>query len=1083
MRGSYVGTWRLPALLLALLAVALLGTLTSAQTAEPVGAEPVANFYATPKALPINETITFISNSTDADGSIVNHTWTFEDDTKAYGPTTTRIFRYPGNYTVTLAVTDDDGNQAEIGQRVIITAGGTPEQPALRVLRMLPNWLYWVMPLLVSGILYYLSYAVLSRGQPAVYNLVFFLLFATSATKSMAEAFAWASIDTLPGMNRFLVLVASLAGHLLIPLFLWFVSVFPRPIVPWLIKGRRGAIALVLAAPFMANSIYGFATGTGGWVPASTATLAFNVFASLVAIASLGLLVYHAKETDSEEERRRIRLLTWSFFIIVFSTLVLTGLQIAHGLYGQWGNAVAAGAIMEFWRAFGLIIAPFFEVVAATLLMYGILRYQLMGIESILVKATRSTLTALLVPATFVITSNSLEELFQRTALRDMKFGFIVAGFVSTFLMVPIQKWTTFLVHRLFPGALTAGPEEESRRRMEIYETQLRYCLLDGALTPKETALMLRLRDSSQVTADEIRRVAAAFPTVDVATLLRPEEIAPPPPPPRPPPRVVSNEAALEAALAGANAAPVLPKSSVPLPLHTTLLPLPAHIVAETPFGVVVRVVDALGRPVPGLGPMVTIVKSAGPATGALSGNTARPARDGIAAFDDLYLTAPGDYTLSVAVSGVAQSPSAGIVAIPTPARLVFHEIPSTLQAGIPFAAIVRVMDSGGRLVTDARTFISLVKASGPLAGQLRGVTSGHSIDGELTIANLTIDRAGSYRLVADAKGYEAGTSRALLVRAAAPANLAFAPLPDEMHAGLPFVVKVRVLDEFGNLAALPGGKVRLVKVQGPETGAVGGTVEATVVGGVATFAEVTLSENGSWVLAAEARGLPDAGSPSLLVVPPPGKLTFASMPEEVASRAPFEILVHVLDPQGKLQADSEEAVTIARLSGPEQGALEGTLIQHAVNGVARFTDLTFDRAGRYTLTATAPGFPTTVGRSMRTVAGPPSAIAFASVPRSATPGVPFQVVVRLQDAAGNLVAGLGSRAKVAIAQAPGNAALGGTWDRPFVGGVAIFDDLTVPLSGEYIFLAETAGVEPQLSPPVRIEALAPAPEPRRDPA
>jgi PKD repeat protein len=70
---------------------------------------PEADFDVVSCDLPAN-TCTFDSDSTDPDGSIVDYEWQFGDGTTASGsPTETHTFPGNGTYSVTLAVTDDDG--------------------------------------------------------------------------------------------------------------------------------------------------------------------------------------------------------------------------------------------------------------------------------------------------------------------------------------------------------------------------------------------------------------------------------------------------------------------------------------------------------------------------------------------------------------------------------------------------------------------------------------------------------------------------------------------------------------------------------------------------------------------------------------------------------------------------------------------------------------------------------------------------------------------------------------------------------------------------------------------------------------
>src|ERR1041385_4878070 len=67
---------------------------------------------------------------------------------------------------------------------LIPTAAAQSDAPSAA----LPGWLYWTMPLLVSTILLLIGALVLVKGQPVIYNTVFFLLCAASSLKGYTEA-------------------------------------------------------------------------------------------------------------------------------------------------------------------------------------------------------------------------------------------------------------------------------------------------------------------------------------------------------------------------------------------------------------------------------------------------------------------------------------------------------------------------------------------------------------------------------------------------------------------------------------------------------------------------------------------------------------------------------------------------------------------------------------------------------------------------------------------------------------------------------------------------------------------------------
>jgi PKD repeat protein len=80
---------------------------------------PLAAFRAAPK----NETLNVnASGSSDADGTIVAHSWEWGDGSRGMGAKASHLYGNPGTYTVRLVVTDDDGATGTTTQRVVITA-------------------------------------------------------------------------------------------------------------------------------------------------------------------------------------------------------------------------------------------------------------------------------------------------------------------------------------------------------------------------------------------------------------------------------------------------------------------------------------------------------------------------------------------------------------------------------------------------------------------------------------------------------------------------------------------------------------------------------------------------------------------------------------------------------------------------------------------------------------------------------------------------------------------------------------------------------------------------------------------------
>jgi hypothetical protein len=468
--------------------------------------DPVVSFEMEPAAPWAGDVVTLTSTAT-AQGVITNWTWDFDDGTFGYGETVEHVFQ-AGSYNIGLTVVDDQGRSATyVSPFAYEIPARDPVPDSQETASGLPLWMFWVMPFLVSLILFSLAYLVIAKGQPAIYNHVFFLFYMTSGLKSLGEAAA-VLLVTSPGPQGVVEHGVALCGYVLIAIFLWFVLVFPRPIVPWFRQGRRGAVTLLLAVPFALNEFM-------GWVPAARAANLFNVYAVLVAITSLALLWVHSRETDSQEERSRIRWLSATFLILLLSTVVITVLHIMLSGAGDAGSADRTRSLAALTAVTILIAVPALEIVAAMILLYAILRYQVLGIDRIMVRITRGTVFALTVPSLFIVISNSIEQLFQVTVLKGVRFDFIIAGFVSSLLMFPVQKWITFLMHRIFPG-FADDEAAEAQRRVEIFEAQLRYHLLDGALKPSEVDRLRRLATTIGLRDTELRSVAMRFPGIDV---------------------------------------------------------------------------------------------------------------------------------------------------------------------------------------------------------------------------------------------------------------------------------------------------------------------------------------------------------------------------------------------------------------------------------------------------------------------------------------------------------------------------------------------------------------------------------------
>lgn len=116
------------------------GASVSTSKTVSVNEAPEPAFSYSPTIPNVDESVTFDADeSTDSDGSIDRLEWDFDDDgeIEATGMQVTHAFSQPGDYRVSLSVTDDDGTSRTVSQTVSVNDGPiaafsfSPEQPGI----------------------------------------------------------------------------------------------------------------------------------------------------------------------------------------------------------------------------------------------------------------------------------------------------------------------------------------------------------------------------------------------------------------------------------------------------------------------------------------------------------------------------------------------------------------------------------------------------------------------------------------------------------------------------------------------------------------------------------------------------------------------------------------------------------------------------------------------------------------------------------------------------------------------------------------------------------------------------------------
>jgi sugar lactone lactonase YvrE/Tol biopolymer transport system component len=295
----------------------------------------------------------------------------------------------------------------------------------------------------------------------------------------------------------------------------------------------------------------------------------------------------------------------------------------------------------------------------------------------------------------------------------------------------------------------------------------------------------------------------------------------------------------------------------------------PVAAAAGSPFAVTVTAEDANGNPDPSFGGTVTLAVGPGSPPGTfLGGPTSVVAVNGTATFSGLQLTQAGSYTLTATTANLLGGFSAPfLVSAGTPAQLALT-LPSAATAGSPFTVTVAVQDAQGNTVPSFNGPVSIGLGANPTGATLSGTTPVNAVNGVATFL-LTLDKAGSgYTLTAGAGASLTATSLPLAVGGVTATQLGVDE-PAFALAGVPFTVTVTAEDSGGNPVPSFNGPVTLaLGPASPAGAALGGTLTAQAVNGVATFAGLTLATPGTgYTLAASAGTLSGTGPPPLAVL------------------------------------------------------------------------------------------------------------------------------------------------------------------------------------------------------------------------
>lgn len=429
------------------------------------------------------------------------------------------------------------------------------------------------------------------------------------------------------------------------------------------------------------------------------------------------------------------------------------------------------------------------------------------------------------------------------------------------------------------------------------------------------------------------------------------------------------------------------------------------------PQPLVVRVTDNFGNPRSG----VTVNFAVGTGAGTIGAPSATTDAAGLASTTWTLGAAVGVQSV-IATSGTLTGSPLTFTATATAGaatQVVITTQPvASWTAGVSGPSIVaQVRDANGNVATTHTGAVQLSLLTSPSGATITGTTSVVPVNGVATFAGLSFTKAGSYTLQVTGTGLNTVTSSGFTVVAGAAS--AFTRFSGEGQTGtvgqaLAQPLQVLVSDLFGN--PIVGTTVGFAVTSGGGSVTTSATTNAS---GVASAIWTLGLTGGTQTVNATLAGV--AGSPltftATAVAGAATQLVVRTQPPTTITSGvnTASIQVEARDANGLLATGFGGLVTISVETGPTGGAFLGTTSGAAIGGIASISGFSMDKAGTYTIRASATGLSGAVSNSVTVVAG--AAVFIAEAGGQNQVGTVGQALaqplkVRVTDQYGNAVSG-----------------------------------------------------------------------------
>lgn len=479
--------------------------------------------------------------------------------------------------------------------------------------------------------------------------------------------------------------------------------------------------------------------------------------------------------------------------------------------------------------------------------------------------------------------------------------------------------------------------------------------------------------------------------------------------------------------------------------------------------------------------------------SGSLSGTVTATVTAGIATFADLSINRTGSgYTLTAAANALTGATSSGFNITPGSAtQLAFLVQPTGAALGDALSPAVQaeLRDAHGNRATSAGNEVTIAIGTNPSGGTLAGTTKVNAVSGVASFSGLSIDKAGTgYTLVATATGLTSATSAAFDIGASTAATkLAFTvqPTSGTSNAGIAPAITLAIQDAQGRTVTSDNTtQVTIAIGTNAGGGTLAGTVTVTAAAGVASFSGLSIDRAGSgYTLTATAATLASATSTAFdIAAGAPNRLVFAVQPaSSVAGDALSPaVQVEIQDAAGNRVTTARDAVTVAiGTNPPGTGALTGTKVVNAIDGIASFTGLWINKTGTgYTLAATSGSLNNATSSGFDVSPAAPAKLAFAVQPPSTASGntaLAPAFTVQIRDQFDNATTAT-NNVTVSLSDNPWKSAfatggsLAGTLTVAAVSGTATFPGLSIDKPGPgYTIGANATGLTGATSSPITV--------------